>query len=334
MRRGRTVRRGVLSVHARAHRQLTHARTRARAVGSLAAAGYCLADPLGFIATELESHSISGMHNVQGGAPRAGGQVDMFGFTNGVVRDALLKSIRAVAVKRPREPLKAIAEELRSQPAWSAAAWSSQPAKPPAAAAGRARAQTLATSSAQVPVASRASSVASAAPAPTPEITSSAQLRAARLERAGSSDDRPQPTSSAASMASTLRTASLSRGRAETVASPIVDRGRLMPEQLAPPPSPTTSRGSAAPLPAAVAPIPAPIRGATSTAEQVRTRAHTVATTSSASSSSTTSSRLEELQASSRRGANAPGGSATRVSILAGKSGRIPGRPRGSSLLR
>ena len=82
-------------------------------------------DPLNFIATELESHSIQGMHN-DGRLPKAGGNVDMFAYTNGVVRDALLQAIRSVAVKRPREPLKAIAEELRSLPAWSAANWSSQ----------------------------------------------------------------------------------------------------------------------------------------------------------------------------------------------------------------
>ena len=109
------------------------------------------ADPLNFLANEFESHSIAGMHNAKPKDPaRLDLQVDMFGFTNGVVREALMQAVKDVTAARPRAPLKAIAEALRRQPAWSAMAGSAA-ARP--------------TSS----LSQRAAPRAPAAPAPEPE---------------------------------------------------------------------------------------------------------------------------------------------------------------------
>ena len=109
------------------------------------------ADPLNFLANEFESHSIAGMHNAKPkDLARLDLQVDMFGFTNGVVREALMQAVKDVTAARPRQPLKAIAEALRRQPAWSAMAGSAA-ARP--------------TSS----LSQRAAPRAPAAPAPEPE---------------------------------------------------------------------------------------------------------------------------------------------------------------------
>ena len=191
-------------------------------------------DPLNFIATELESHSIQGMHNAPAGSgAKAGG--DMFAFTNGIVRDALLKSIRAVAVTRPHEPLKAIAADLRSMPAWSPAAGAI-----PAA------------SATQVRSGAGAGSVSSMAPSTAgPGVTSSSQLRAGHLERAAGSDRFSE--SGASSVADTLGSLPPTNSAVSSLRSTSRSWGATAESdgglRLGPPPSPTTSFGSAAASP-------------------------------------------------------------------------------------
>lgn len=140
-------------------------------------------DPLNFIATELEAHSVHGMHNKVDRSPKNDGSVDMFAYTNGVVRDALLKALRSVAAERPREPLRAIAEELRSLPAWSAASWTSQPNE---------AARTDAKQEKHV------SAMSGAVERSGPQIGSSSQLLASHLERADS-DSKLRSTTPASS---------------------------------------------------------------------------------------------------------------------------------------
>lgn len=227
-------------------------------------------DPLNFIATELESHSIQGMHNNER-LPKAGGNVDMFTYTNGVVRDSLLKAIRSVAAERPRDPLKAIAEELRSLPAWSAANWTSQskhagPQRPHAAAA---------VPLVQVPK----STVSSVETTPRPEVTTSSQHLAAHLERADA-DSKLRSTSVASSTALRSPTSSSHAGDGPELPV-VVDRGRVMPRHSQPPPaSPRENSSNSSAVPPTVSSSPA------------------------------------------------------RVSLLAGSSRRVPGRPKNSVLLR
>lgn len=256
-------------------------------------------DPLNFIATELESHSIQGMHNNER-LPKAGGNADMFAYTNGVVRDALLQAIRNVVAQRPREPLKGIAEELRSLPAWSAANWSSQ---------SKAGKSLRTRSAAAVPAVQVPQSTGSRAEAtPRLELPSSSQQLAAQMERADSDSD-SRPTSPASSLL--LRTPTRS-AREQVESLTVVDRGRLYPiSQPAPPASPNEStRGATAP--------DAPRHSAASILM------------------SPASSISADVRTASQRGAptTSSGGAATRVSLLAGESRRLPGRPKHSVLLR
>ena len=248
-------------------------------------------DPLNFIATELEAHSIDGMHNAAGSGAKAGG--DMFAYTNGIVRDALLKSIRAVAVTRPREPLKAIAADLRSMPAWSPAAGAL-----PSTSAAQVR-------SGPGPGSVSSMSMSLAPSTAGPGMTSSSQLRAGHLQRAASSADRFSeggassvadtlgelpPTSSAVS---SLRSTSRSWGAT-------AEDGGL---RLGPPPSPTTSGSTAA-----AAASPATRRGRSMTAMPAL------------SSPGPLSARMDGLRSS--RSTAAP---LTATSAAAGGGGASPG---------
>jgi len=157
------------------------------------------ADPLNFLANEFESHSIAGMHNAKPKDPaRLDLQVDMFGFTNGVVREALMQAVKDVTAARPRHPLKAIAEALRRQPAWSATAGSAA-ARP--------------TSS----LSQRAAPRAPAAPAPEPEDARSMLFDA--LDADGDGVVTKEELFSALSRP-TASTTSLSSSRAEPPPSP------------------------------------------------------------------------------------------------------------------
>lgn len=152
------------------------------------------ADPLNFLANEFESHSIAGMHNAKPKDPaRLDLQVDMFGFTNGVVREALMQAVKDVTAARPRAPLKAIAEALRRQPAWSAMAGSAA-ARP--------------TSS----LSQRAAPRAPAAPAPEPEDARSMLFDALDADGDG--------VVTKEELFSALSTTSLSSSRAEPPPSP------------------------------------------------------------------------------------------------------------------
>eukprot|EP01043_Picozoa_sp_COSAG02_P017446 COSAG02_NODE_791_length_17158_cov_12.377396_12_plen_330_part_00 len=258
-------------------------------------------DPLNFIATELESHSIQGMHNNER-LPKAGGNADMFAYTNGVVRDALLQAIRNVAAQRPREPLKAIAEELRSLPAWSAANWSSQ------SKAGKSLRTRSATTVPAVQVPQRTGSSAEATPRP--ELPSSSQQLATHLERVDSDSDR-RPSSPASSLL--LRTPTRNEGRpVESLA--VVDRGRLYPSsQPAPPASPNERSGDSD--------AAAPNASRRSSASIL---------------SSPAPSTSADLRTASQRGAPTMSSASAvpRVSLLDGESRRLPGRPKQSVLLR
>ena len=259
-------------------------------------------DPLNFIATELESHSIQGMHNNER-LPKAGGNADMFAYTNGVVRDALLQAIRNVASQRPRDPLKAIAEELRSLPAWSAANWSSQ------SKAGKSLRTHSAAAVPAVQVPLRTASSAQATPRP--ELPSSSQQLATHLERVDSDSDRV-PSSPASSLLLGTPTRNTD-GPGESLA--VVDRGRLYPSSQSAPPASPNERNS---------------RASDAAAPDASRRS------SASILSSPAPSAVSDLRTGSQHGAPtaSAGAAATRVSLLAGESRRLPGRPKHSVLLR